>query len=98
MLRADDQMTTGRMEDAITDYLKALEFPANLGVGEPTTLAQAHIYYHLGLAYENTGRFSEALTAWRQAASEHQPHGNDLYPYVQMALDKLSRYSELGFE
>ena len=98
MQRADDQMTTGRMEDAITDYLKALEFPANLGVGEPTTLAQAHIYYHLGLAYENTGRFSEALTAWRQAASEHQPHGNDLYPYVQMALDKLSRYSELGFE
>jgi len=98
MQRAENLISAGRMEDAIANYLKALEFPANLGVGAPTTLSQAHIYYHLGLAYESIGRFSEALSAWRHAASEHHLHSSDLYPYVQMSLDKISRYSELGFE
>jgi tetratricopeptide (TPR) repeat protein len=98
MQRAENRMRAGKIEEAITDYHKALEFPVNLGVGQPTTLAQAHIYYHLGLAYEQLGRFQEALLAWRNAAGEHHPHGDPSYEYVQMALDKLSRYSELGLE
>jgi tetratricopeptide (TPR) repeat protein len=98
MQRAGTRMQAGKIEEAIADYRKALEFPANLGVGKPTTLAQAHIYYHLGLAYEQLGRFQEALLAWCHAAGEHHPHGAPLYEYVQMALDKLSRYSELGLE
>ncbi len=69
-----------------------------MGVGAPTTRAQAHIYYHLGLAYEKLGKYRLAIRAWREAASEHHPHGKELYSYVQMALDKLSRYSELGLE
>jgi tetratricopeptide (TPR) repeat protein len=98
MQRAGARMNTGKIEEAIADYRKALEFPANLGVGQPTTLAQAHIYYHLGLAYEQLGRFQEALQAWLNAAGEHHPHGDLMYEDVQMALDKLSRYSELGLE
>ena len=96
MLRAAAAVAAGRHEDAIADYQKSLEFPANLGVGTPTTLHQAHIYYHLGLAYEKLGRYRHALAAWRSAAGEHQPHDSLLYEYVQMALDKLSRYSEIG--
>jgi tetratricopeptide (TPR) repeat protein len=84
------------VEEAICDYQSALEYPENLGVGRPTTLRQAHIYYHLGLACEKLGRFRQALAAFKSAASEHHPHSSDLYPYVQMALDKLSRYSEIG--
>jgi tetratricopeptide (TPR) repeat protein len=98
MERAEAQIKAGKIEEAITDYRQALEFPANLGVGKPTTLAQAHIYYQMGLAYEQLGRFQEALQAWRNAAGEHHAHGSPLYEYVQMALDKLSRYSELGLE
>jgi len=98
MMRAGSRLESGDIEGAIGDYHKALEFPENLGVGEPTTLSQAHIYYQLGLAYEQLGRFREAIGAWRKAASEHHPLGSELFPYVQMALDKLSRYSELGFE
>jgi tetratricopeptide (TPR) repeat protein len=90
-------MKTGKIDNAIKDYLKALEFPKNLGVGKPTTLAQAEVYYLLGCAYEKIGRFQKAIDVWRLAASEYHPPGKRLYIFVQAALDKLSRYSELGF-
>ena len=98
MMRAKDHLNAGRIEEAIQDYYKMLEYPENHGVGAPTTRAQAHIYYHLGLAYEKLGKYPKAIKAWREAASEHHPHGKELFTYVQMALDKLSRYSELGLE
>jgi tetratricopeptide (TPR) repeat protein len=98
MLRATDHLKAGLMEDAIKDYLKMLEYPENLGVGAPTTRAQAKIYYQLGLAYEKMGKYNLAIQAWREAASEHHENGEELFPYIQMALDKLSRYSELGLE
>jgi tetratricopeptide (TPR) repeat protein len=98
MQRAEAHSAAGQVEKAISDYREALEFPENLGVGQPLTLSQAQIYYHLGLAYEKQGRFREALVAWRSAACEHHPSGTEYYNYVQMSLDKLSRYSELGLE
>jgi hypothetical protein len=52
----------------------------------------------LGLAYEKLGRFQEAMSGWHCASGEHHPHGTDLFNFVQMSLDKLSRYSELGYE
>jgi hypothetical protein len=42
------------------------------------------------------GRYRQALSAWRSAAAEHHPYGTELYEFVQQALDKLSRYSEIG--
>ena len=96
--RAEAHEAGGQVEEAIADYQRALEFPPNLGVGRPTTPSQAHVYYRMGLAYERLGRFKEALQAWRNAAIEHHPHGSQLYEAVQMSLDKLSRYSELGIE
>jgi tetratricopeptide (TPR) repeat protein len=98
MMRAKDHLNAGRIEAAIQDYYKMLEYPENHGVGTPTTRAQAHIYYHIGIAYEKLGKYLKAIKAWREAASEHHPHGTERFTYVQMALDKLSRYSELGVE
>lgn len=98
LLRAEDHLKAGKIEKAIQDYLKMLEYPDNLGVGAPTTRAQAHIYYDLGLAYEKLGWYTHALKAWQEAASEHHPFGTELHPYIQKSLDKLSRYSELGLE
>jgi tetratricopeptide (TPR) repeat protein len=98
MYRAADHLKAGQVEEAIKDYLKMLEYPENLGVGAPTTRVQARIYYQLGLAYEKLGKYSLAIHAWREAASEYHAYGTELYPYIQAALDKLSRYSELGLE
>jgi tetratricopeptide (TPR) repeat protein len=98
MMRAMEHLDAGRIQEAIQDYNKMLGYPENHGVGAPTTRAQAHIYYHIGLAYEKLGQYTKAIPAWREAASEHHAHGTRQFAYVQMALDKLGRYSELGLE
>lgn len=95
--KAEAQMETGQIPRAITTYQKALEFPENQGVGKPTTLGNAEIYYRLGCAYEMLGKYRLAIEAWQESAREHHPLGEDLFTYVQMSLDKLGRYSELGF-
>ncbi|MFB0534024.1 MAG: DUF5107 domain-containing protein [Anaerolineae bacterium] len=95
--RAQAHIEAGRIEEAIADYRRALEFPENVGVGQPASTANAEILYRLGRACEQLGRFGEAVAAWQEAAGEHHPHGSELFPFVQMSLDKLNRYSELGF-
>lgn len=95
---AETQLKAGRIEGAIADYQKALEFPENQGVGRPTTLANAEILYRMGSAYEQLGKYRQAIKAWQEAASEHHTFGDELFPYVQKSLDKLGRYSELGFD
>jgi tetratricopeptide (TPR) repeat protein len=94
---AEEQMESGQISEAILTYRKALEFPKNQGVGKPTTSSNAEIYYRLGCAYEMLGKYRPAIEAWQEAAREHHPIGEDLFTYVQMSLDKLGRYSELGF-
>ncbi len=98
MQRAADSLAAGQVDAVIAAYMQALSYPENLGVGAPTTLGQADIYYHLGLAYEQVGRYPEALAAWRSAASEHHAHGSRLFEFIQKSLEKLSRYSELGLD
>ncbi len=96
--KADSDLKANRAEEAVIDYQKALAYPENLGVGQPTAAAQAEILYRLGCAHESLGQYQEALAAWRMAASEHHSFGHPHYEFVQKALDKLSRYSELGLE
>ncbi|MGB9800237.1 MAG: DUF5107 domain-containing protein [Thermanaerothrix sp.] len=96
--RAEKHLNAGQVEQAIEDYHQALEYPINLGVGQPPDLKQAQIYYLLGLAYEQIGRYQEALDAWYCAAKEYHPSHSEFYPYVEYALDKINRYTELGLE
>jgi len=98
MSRAEAHLEADRLEDAARDYALALDFPENHGVGRPTTSSSAEVLYRVGCVYEKLGRFGEAIGAWQAAGSEHHPSGDDLYRYVQHSLDKLGRYSELGFE
>ncbi len=95
--RAQAHLKADRVEDAITDYQQALEFPQNHGVGRPVSMGNAEIHYRLGCAYEQLGKYNLALRSWREAAEEHHNYGDELFAYVQMSLDKLGRYSELGF-
>ena len=95
---ARDHQDSGRLEEAIAAYRSALEFPGNHGVGRPITMGDAEILYKLGCTYEQLGNYRKAISAWQKAAAEHHKFGDDLYRYVQMSLDKIGRYSELGFE
>lgn len=96
--RAERHIISGLVEQAIADYHKALEYPVNLGVGQPPDPTQARIYYLLGLAYESIGQYQEALKAWYCAAREFHPSNSADYLFVEKALDKINRYSELGLE
>jgi tetratricopeptide (TPR) repeat protein len=98
MRRAEAHLQGNRLEDAARDYALALDFPKNHGVGRPTTGSNAELLYLLGCVHEKLGRFGEAIGAWQAAGSEHHAYGDELYPFVQLSLDKLGRYSELGFE
>jgi len=95
---AQAHLDSGHIEQAIADYQRALEFPQNQGVGKPTTLGNAEILYRLGCTYELIGDYHLALKSWQDAAKEHHKFGDDLFKYLQMSLDKLGRYSELGFD
>ena len=90
-------LAADEVEHAIEDDKKALEFPQNLGVGRPLTMGNAEIHYRLGCAYEQLGKYQHAIRSWREAAEEAHSHGDELYSYVEKSLDKLGRYSELGF-
>jgi tetratricopeptide (TPR) repeat protein len=96
LMRAETHMAADQITEAIADYELALQFPENHGVGRPTTSSDAQTLYRLGCAYEQLGQFGSALEAWRGAAQEHHPFGDALFEYVQMSLDKLGRYVELG--
>jgi tetratricopeptide (TPR) repeat protein len=97
-LRAEAHLKAERLEQAAQDYRQALDYPKSHGVGRPTTGNDAEILYRLACVYEKLGRFQEAISAWRLAGQEHHVFGEGLHPFVQFALDKLGRYSELGFE
>jgi tetratricopeptide (TPR) repeat protein len=94
--RAKGHLEAGRLDEAIADYKKALEYPPNVGSGRPASTSDAEILYLLGCACEKAGRFDEAIQAWQEGAREHHPHGNDLFQFVQQSLDKLNRYGEIG--
>ncbi len=88
----------GNLDQAIAGLQLALEYPENHGVGRPTTLECAGIHYRLGCLYEQIGRYEEALKSWKLASCEHHPVGDPLFEFVQKSLDKIGRYSEIGFE
>ncbi len=96
MKRAEENLSMGNLDKAIQDYQLMLQYPKNLGVGRPTKRTQAKIYYLLGLAYEKAGKYPEAIESWQDASSEHHLSGEELFKFVQMSLDKVNRYSELG--
>jgi tetratricopeptide (TPR) repeat protein len=91
-------LEAGHIDEAIAAYLQALEYPQNQGVGRPLTMGNAEILYRLGCAYELAGDYRQAVQAWGQAAREHHVYGDRLFAYLQKSLDKLGRYSEIGFE
>ena len=98
LMKAQAYLNSNQVEHAIDSYKKALEFPKNHGVGRPLTLGNAEILFRLGCAYELLGEYQNAISAWQEAAQEHHKLGEDLFPYLQMSLDKLGRYSELGLD
>lgn len=96
LMRGRQRLKAGRAAEALKDFEAALQFPANLGVGQPKRDAKAAaIYYHLALAHQAAGRAEAAREARNQAASAYDGGAaSDSRFYRAMALKELGRGDE----
>jgi tetratricopeptide (TPR) repeat protein len=60
----------GRAREALAEFNRALEYPANLATGKLEGAREAHIHYRRGQALAALGQGSAAREAWRKAAEE----------------------------
>ncbi len=84
-------MDAGRASEALAEFNRALEYPANLATGKLETTREAHINLLRGNAFAALGQKQAAAEAWRKAASE--PSSNDTKKeearrQAQAALDR----------
>jgi tetratricopeptide (TPR) repeat protein len=68
-------LEAGRHTQALEEFNRALEYPANLATGRLETAREAHLHFLRGNALAALGRQSEALEAWRKAADEPASKG-----------------------
>jgi tetratricopeptide (TPR) repeat protein len=64
-----------RPGEALAEFNRALEYPANLATGKTENTREAHIHYLRGNALAALGRRADALAAWQKAA--HEPASGD---------------------
>lgn len=64
------RLKEGRAGDALAEFDRALEYPANLATGKLKNTREAHIQYQRGLALNALGRKQEAVAAWKLAINE----------------------------
>jgi len=68
-------LKAGHAAEALAEFNRALEYPANLATGKLESAREAHIHYARGNALAALGRQSEANAAWKLAANE--PESSD---------------------
>jgi tetratricopeptide (TPR) repeat protein len=66
----DADLKAGRAAEALAQFIRALEYPANLATGRLENAREAHIHYARGNALAALGRKQEAAAAWKLAADE----------------------------
>jgi tetratricopeptide (TPR) repeat protein len=98
---AREHERAGRHADAAREFLRATEYPKNLGVGAPSMQSQAREYVAGARAFEKAGMREEAEKLWRRAADESlnsptQPTEpwSEHYYYKAVALERMGRREE----
>lgn len=102
MLRGRQRMAKKDFNGALSDFRRAIEYPANLEATRSYRGSRApEVFYFVGLAEQALGRAAQAQEAWREAASEligseDNPHptvgsGAVLLYYQGLSLQKLGR-------
>ena len=98
LLRGQQNFTSGKYREALKDYNASLEYPPNLGVGQPYRQGRLlEVYWLKGVAYEALGDKTKAKEMFQQAAPEpdspreRQP---EMAYYQGLACQKLGRTGE----
>ena len=63
-------LEAGRADQALAEFNRALEYPANLATGKLENAREAHIHYLRGNALFALGQKQAAVEAWTRAADE----------------------------
>jgi len=63
-------LKAGRAAEALTEFDRAREYPANLATGRLENAREAHVNFARGNALAALGRKAEATAAWKLAADE----------------------------
>ncbi|HOK77867.1 MAG TPA: tetratricopeptide repeat protein, partial [Verrucomicrobiota bacterium] len=66
----EEHLQAGRAAEALAEFNRALEYPANLATGRLENAREAHIHYLRGKALAALGKRDEAIAAWKLAAEE----------------------------
>ncbi|HEY8560345.1 MAG TPA: DUF5107 domain-containing protein [Pyrinomonadaceae bacterium] len=92
---------SGDHTKAAAEFLKATEYPKNLGVGRPAIESQAREYVFAAREFERAGKPADAKIWWERAALDElvspvQPEMNwsEHYFYKAAALEKIGRQAE----
>jgi tetratricopeptide (TPR) repeat protein len=75
-------------------FRRALDYPANLGVGKPDRPHDEEAWYWLGVALATEGKSREAQDAWNNAVKQGKTIGGISGVYAGAALSKLGRDAE----
>jgi tetratricopeptide (TPR) repeat protein len=78
-------------ETAEVSFRKALEYPDNLGTGEPAQPETAEQMYWIGNALAAQGKSAEAKSAWQKAADQGTGKTNVAAVYSALAYQKLGQ-------
>ena len=78
----------------LASFLSALNYPANLDVGPPSSGAGSpKVFFHIGQAQKALGRAAEAAASFRKAAARRTGMNEQAY-YAASALAALGRTAE----
>jgi len=66
----EQQLNAGHPAEALAEFNRALEYPANLATGKLEDSREAHIQFQRGNALAALGRKDDAAAAWKLAAAE----------------------------
>jgi tetratricopeptide (TPR) repeat protein len=98
---ANKYRLAGDSQKAAAAFLKATQYPKNLGVGRPAMESQAREYVFAARELEKAGKAVEAKTWWQRAAldplnSPVQPEEpwSEHYYYKAVALEQINRKDE----
>ncbi|MCA1620496.1 MAG: DUF5107 domain-containing protein [Acidobacteria bacterium] len=98
---AREHQRAGRHAEAAREFLRATEYPKNLGAGAPSMQSQAREYVAAAREFEAAGVREEAERLWRRAADEPlnsptQPSEpwSEHYYFKAVALERVGRREE----
>ena len=94
LLRGQQRLKNQRPREALEDFQAALEYPANLEVGQPYHVPRAaEVNYFIGTASAALGETAEARSSFEKAASE-KVEVPEIRFFQGLALQKLGQQEQ----